>query len=102
IHPLTFSSRSHPIPLPTSSPAPNTLFSTTSAYTDTPPTSDPAYDFSGSATTMNTSVRSVETTKSPLKDEDTGVYEDAEARMGISPLGRRLRCLAFLLRVWME
>ncbi|KIJ42805.1 hypothetical protein M422DRAFT_253898 [Sphaerobolus stellatus SS14] len=73
IHPLTFSSRSHPISLPTSSSALNTLFSPTSAYTDTPSTSDPAYDFSGFATTTNTSVRSVETIKSPLKDENTGV-----------------------------
>ncbi|KIJ38104.1 hypothetical protein M422DRAFT_33454 [Sphaerobolus stellatus SS14] len=78
--PLTLTSH----PLPTSSPAPNTLFSPTSAYTDIPSTSDPAYDFSGFATTMNTSATSVETIKSPLKDDDTGVTRTQE-RMGISP-----------------
>ncbi|KIJ46009.1 hypothetical protein M422DRAFT_29429 [Sphaerobolus stellatus SS14] len=58
--PLTLTSH----PQPTSSLAPNTSFSPTSASTDTPSTSDPAYHFSGFATTMNTGVRSVETIKS--------------------------------------
>ncbi|KIJ25804.1 hypothetical protein M422DRAFT_38474 [Sphaerobolus stellatus SS14] len=96
--PLTLTSH----PLPTSSPAPNTLFSPTSAYTDTPSTSDPVYDFSGFATTMNTSATSVETIKSPLKDGDTGVTKTQRRGLEFHQLGRRLRCLAFLLRVWME
>ncbi|KIJ52819.1 hypothetical protein M422DRAFT_242752 [Sphaerobolus stellatus SS14] len=96
--PLTLTSH----PLPTSSPAPNTLFGPTSAYTDTPSTSNPAYDFSGFATTMNTSATSVETIKSPLKDGDTGVTRSQRRGWEFHQLGRRLRCLAFLLRVWME
>ncbi|KIJ43081.1 hypothetical protein M422DRAFT_30976, partial [Sphaerobolus stellatus SS14] len=96
--PLTLTSH----PLPTSSPAPNTLFSPTSACTDTPSTSDPAYDFSGFATTTNTSAMSVETIKSPLKDGDTGVTRTQRRGWEFHQLGRRLRCLTFLLRVRME
>ncbi|KIJ35349.1 hypothetical protein M422DRAFT_34792 [Sphaerobolus stellatus SS14] len=97
---LSLTLTSHP--LPTSSPAPNTLFSPASAYTDTPCTSYPAYDFSGFATTMNTSATSVETIKSPLKDEDTGVTRTQRRGWEFHQLRRQLRCLAFLLRVWME
>ncbi|KIJ42891.1 hypothetical protein M422DRAFT_31185, partial [Sphaerobolus stellatus SS14] len=83
--PLTLTSH----PVPTSSPAPNTLCSPTSAYTDTPSTSDPA-------------ATSVETIKSPLKDGNTGVTRTQKRGWEFHQLGRRLRCLAFLLRVWME
>ncbi|KIJ42855.1 hypothetical protein M422DRAFT_31164 [Sphaerobolus stellatus SS14] len=96
--PLTLTSHAVPI----SSPAPNTLFSPTSAYTDTPSTSDPAYDPSGFATTTNTSATSVETIKSPLKDGDTGITRTQRRGWEFHQLGRRLRCLAFPLRVWME
>ncbi|KIJ52802.1 hypothetical protein M422DRAFT_242727 [Sphaerobolus stellatus SS14] len=72
IHPLTFPSRSQPIPYEPSPPHP-THYSVQPPPIPTPSTSDPAYDFSGFATTMNTSATSVETIKSPLKDGDTGV-----------------------------
>ncbi|KIJ42834.1 hypothetical protein M422DRAFT_253927 [Sphaerobolus stellatus SS14] len=101
IQPSTFPSRSRPIPYQPSPPHP-THYSVQPPPIPTQPTLEPAYDFSGFATTMNTSATSVETIKSPLKDGDTGVTRTQRRGWEFHQLGRRLGCLAFLLRVWME